>query len=57
MTRKGVEEALATAKENGLLEESRYDVDEAGELRVFYRVNDFGREMIDRYIGEYHNPA
>lgn len=57
LTRKGVEEALATAKENGLLDESRYDVDEAGELRVFYRVNDFGREMIHRYIGEYHNPA
>lgn len=57
LTRKGVEEALATAKENGLLDESRYDVDGAGELRVFYRVNDFGREMIDRYIGAYHNPA
>ena len=57
LTRKGVEEAHATAKENGLLDESRYDVDDAGELRVFYRVNDFGREMIDRYSGMYHNPA
>lgn len=57
LTRRGVEEALATAKENGLLDESRYDVDDAGDLRVFYRVNEFGREMIDRYIGMYHNPA
>lgn len=57
LTRRGVEEALATAKENGLLDESRYDVDDAGDLRVFYRVNDFGREMIDRYIGMYHNPV
>lgn len=57
LTRRGVEEALATAKENGLLDESRYDVDDAGGLRIFYRVNDFGREMIDRYIGMYHNPA
>lgn len=57
LTRRDVEEALATAKENGLLDESRYDVDDAGDLRVFYRVNDFGREMIDRYIGMYRNPA
>lgn len=57
LTRRDVEEALATAKENGLLDESRYDVDDAGDLRVFYRVNEFGREMIDRYIGMYHNPA
>ena len=57
LTRRGVEEALATAKENGLLDESHYDVDDADDLRVFYRVNDFGREMIDRYIGMYHNPA
>ena len=56
LTHKDVAEALATAKENGLLDESRYDVDENGELRVYFRVNDFGRDMIDRYIGKYSNP-
>ena len=56
LTKKDVEEALATAKENGLLDESKCDLDEKGELRIFYRVNDFGRDMINRYIGKYSNP-
>lgn len=54
---KDVEEALATANENGLLEESNCDLDANGELRIFYRVTDFGRTMIDRYIGKYSNPS
>ena len=57
LTKKDVGEALATAKENGLLDESDYDIDEGGELRIRYRVNEFGRDMIDRYIGKYSNPA
>lgn len=57
LTRKGVEEALDTAKENGLLDESRCDLDDGGELRIFYAVNDFGRDMITRYIGKYSNPS
>lgn len=55
LTKDDVEEALATAKENGLLDEVDCDLDEAGELRIYYRVNDFGRDMIDRYIGRYSN--
>jgi len=57
LTREDVGEALDTAKENGLLDESRCDLDSNGELRVYFRVNDFGRDMIDRYIGKYSNPA
>lgn len=57
LTRKDVGEALDTAKENGLLDESRCDLDDSGKLRVFFRVSDFGRDMIDRYIGKYSNPA
>lgn len=57
LTKKDVEEALATAKENGLLDESNYDIDANGELRIYYCVNEFGRDMIDRYIGKYSNPA
>lgn len=56
LTKKDVSEALATAKENGLLDESNYDIDDKGDLRIYYRVNDFGRDMIDRYIGKYSNP-
>ena len=57
LTKKDVDEALATAKENGLLDESNYDIDGDGELRIYYRVNEFGRDMIDRYIGKYSNPV
>ena len=57
LTLKDVEEALATAKENGLLDESSCDLDEKGDLVISYRVNDFGRDMIDRYIGKYSNPT
>jgi len=56
LTKKDVEEALATAKENALLDESSYGLDGHGELRIRYQVNDFGRDMIDRYIGKYSNP-
>lgn len=55
LTLKDVSEALDTAKENGLLDEVAADLDESGELRIFFQVNDFGRDMIDRYIGKYSN--
>jgi hypothetical protein len=54
---KDVEEALATAKENGLLDESNCDLDDNGGLRIWYQVTEFGEDMIDRYIGKYSNPA
>lgn len=48
---KAVEEALATAKENGILDEIGCDLDEDGELRIYYRASDFGEDMMRRYIG------
>ena len=45
-----VEEALATAKENGLLEEVRCDLDNARKLRVWYKMSDFGHDMVKRYL-------
>ncbi len=57
LTPRDVEEALDTAKENGLLDEAGCDLDDAGQLRIFYQVTDFGRDMINRYIGAYENPA
>ena len=50
-TRKDIEEALATAKENGLLDECDWKLDAKGELQTFYAANDFGKDMIRRYIG------
>ena len=47
---KDVEEALATAKENGLLMETGYRVDENGELLTDYQITEFGRDMVLRYL-------
>ena len=49
-TRKDIDEALATAKENGLLDECDWEIDDNGELQTFYIANDFGRDMIQRHI-------
>lgn len=49
-TRKKIEEALATAKENGLLNDCDWKLDAEGELQTFYAANDFGKDMIRRYI-------
>lgn len=51
LTYKGVEEALTTAKENGILDECRFDLDEKGRLVVYYQITEFGSDMIRAYIG------
>ncbi|QOY61059.1 hypothetical protein [Thermophilibacter immobilis] len=43
-------EALMTAEKNGLIEESRFDLDDAGEVRVFYRATQEQRDTINSYI-------
>lgn len=50
LTGSDVEEALMTAKENGILEEIRCEVDREGHLVVFYRMTDFGARMVERYL-------
>ena len=42
--------ALLTAEANGLLEEARFDLDDDGELRLFFRAHAEGVETINRYI-------
>ncbi|WP_419781124.1 hypothetical protein [Maridesulfovibrio sp.] len=42
--------ALMTAEANGLLEESRFDLDSNQELRVYYRAHEEGAETINKYI-------
>lgn len=49
-TEKDIEESLATAKENGLLDQCDWQLDEQGNLRVFYQANDFGKDMIARCL-------
>ena len=45
-----VQEGLMTAKNNGLLDETRFDLDENGNLRVYWKVNDYGLQMMNSYI-------
>ena len=47
---KAMDEALMTAASNGLLEESRLDLDENGELVIYYRALKDGIAAINNYI-------
>ena len=49
-SRKGVVEALMTSKENGILEEVRYGLSDGDVLRVWYRLTDYGSDMIKRFL-------
>ncbi len=48
--KKSIINALMTAEANGLLEESRFDLDTHQALRVFYRANVDGAATINKYI-------
>ena len=43
-------EAIMTGEANGLLEETRYELDEKGELKVYYRAHEEGAATINKYI-------
>lgn len=42
--------ALMTAEANGLLEETRFDMDSSNELRVYYHAHEEGAATINHYI-------
>ena len=48
--REKMQEALMTAEKNGLIAESRVDLDSNGDLRVFYSASKEQRATIDSYI-------
>lgn len=50
LRRPAVIEALMTAEKNGLLEETRCELNDSDELEVYYRANAAGRETINKYI-------
>lgn len=50
LTEKGADEVLATAKENGLLDEVCASVSSGGKLRLSYRLNEYGRKMVEKYL-------
>jgi hypothetical protein len=43
-------EAIMTGEANGLLEETRYELDEKGELKVYYHAHKEGAATINSYI-------
>lgn len=43
-------EVLMTDEANGLLEESRFELDKNGNLRIYYRANEEQRKTINQYI-------
>ena len=48
--RAAVVEALMTAKENGILEEVRTELEEGDVLRVWYKLTEYGTELIQRFL-------
>ena len=48
--KKGVIEALMTSKENGILEDVRSELADNDELRVWYRLTDYGEDLIKRFL-------
>lgn len=47
---KGMDEALMTAASNGLLEESRLELDAQGNLVIYYKAPQDGIDAINSYI-------
>ncbi|MFT5700831.1 MAG: DNA-binding PadR family transcriptional regulator [Desulforhopalus sp.] len=48
--KKEIINALMTAEANGLLEESRFELDSGDDLRVYYRAHEEGAATINKYI-------
>ena len=50
LNKKAVIESLMTAGANGLLKETRFELDDKDELKVYYSVPEDGIETINKYI-------
>ena len=48
--RPGVIESLMTSKENGILEEVRTELADGDSLRVWYRLTEYGADLIKRFL-------
>lgn len=50
--KKDILTALMTAEANGLLEEANFNLDDKGELQVYFRASPSGAATINRYISD-----
>jgi len=48
--RPAVVEALMTSKENGILEEVRSELADGDVLRVYYRLSEYGRGLVQKFL-------
>ena len=49
-TKNDIISALMTGEANGLLQEKSFDMDESGNLRIYYHANEEGAATINNYI-------
>jgi DNA-binding PadR family transcriptional regulator len=50
LNKKDVLAAIMTAEANGLLEETRFEMDKTNNLRVYYHAHEDGKATINKYI-------
>lgn len=50
LKKSNVVSALMTAEANGLIEETSFDMDKSGSLRIYYHANEDGAATINKYI-------
>jgi DNA-binding PadR family transcriptional regulator len=50
LNRKAVIGALMTAEANGLIEETRFEMDQSNTLRIYYHAHKDGADTINKYI-------
>ena len=48
--RRGVVESLMTSKENGILEEVRTELSDEDTLCVWYRLSDYGTDLVQKFL-------
>ena len=50
LNRKDVISALMTAEANGLLEETKFEMDQSNDLKIYYHAHKDGADTINKYI-------
>ncbi|MCL1996334.1 MAG: hypothetical protein FWG63_09030 [Defluviitaleaceae bacterium] len=50
LNKKAIYEILLTGEVNGFLQESRFELDANGQLRVYYKAHQEGRDTINKYL-------
>lgn len=48
--RKNLSSYLFSMRENGLIEDSKVELDENEDLRIYYRITDEGSRLLERYL-------